>query len=193
MSHRRIAAEPNTLDAVGRRIFENPFERRQRIIERCRERVFRRQPVIEGENVAAASRRQRAAKSIVRIKATGDRPSTMKKDDRCRRFGRRPVNSDRSPRGANVFDLCDLRARRAKAQEIGESRAPRRDVQRCDATALQRKHVKKTSGMRIEGIGQRGLSSCEGNFFACKPIRIALRLHEEIPVSPYEESLCPAL
>ncbi len=161
---RRIAGEPYALKAVGLCLFKNPFERRQNIVERRREGLFWRQPIIDGENVAAACCRQCATESIVRLEAACNKSSAMEKDHCRRRSSLRPVQPDRSPGGVDLFDAGDLRTRRAKSQEIGESRAPRLDVQRCDAAALQREHIKKTFSMRIESVGHRGLYSRKSNF-----------------------------
>ncbi len=46
--------------------------------------MFRRQPIIDGENVAAVCRRQCATEGIVRLEAAGDEASAVEKDHRRR-------------------------------------------------------------------------------------------------------------
>lgn len=126
--------------------------------------MFRRQPIIDGENVAAACCRQRATEGVVRLEAAGNKSSAMEKDHCGRRSRLRLVHPDRSPSGVDLFDAGDLRTWRAKSQEVGERRATFFNAQCCDAAALQREHVKKAFSMRIESVGHRGLYSRENNF-----------------------------
>ncbi len=121
--------------------------------------MFRRQPIIDGENVAAVCRRQCATEGIVRLEAAGDEASAVEKDHRRRGSSLRPVKPERAPGSVDLFDTRDWRTRRAKSQEIGKSRATRLDIQRCDAAALQREHIKKTFSIGIESVGHRRLYS----------------------------------